>query len=134
MEGKGALITNKETFLLDSYLYYCLNADTLEQIILSFKSTQIPKAKRLNSRLLAKLKNEYPLYAIKLNISSILERKDTNSWYGYKLGELTWVGSEQYDAAKNFRDLIARGIASHNIQDDFSSESSSNESIGDPKI
>ena len=139
VEGKGALITPNGTFLVESYLYYCLNADTLEQIILSFKSTQIPKARRLNSRLMAKLHDKNgdgyrPLHSIKLNISSILERKDTNSWYGYQLGDLMWVNKKQYEAAKNFRDLIDKGLATHNIQNDFSTESDSNENIGDPKI
>ena len=107
--------TNDE--LIDTRNHYgiLIGEDGSEkQIILSLTSTQIKKSKQMMSLLSgAKIKGQTPpTWMNKVRITTVPESNDHGNWFGVKITAEGFITSKaQYDAGKNFHDLVSSGSA-----------------------
>lgn len=103
-EGKQVRVKPRATTFYD-YLVWVLGPnDRRELMTMSLKSTQLKKAKDLNT-LLAGYK--MPSFAFVFEVSLVPERGKGNSWYGWKFNPAGYVTEEQYNDAGKLYDKMS---------------------------
>jgi len=101
--------------LVDTRNHYglCRLADgRLEPVLITMSSTQGKKSKRWMS-LMAGLKIgtfQAPMFSHAYNLTTVPEKNEHGSWFGWKIGSpIPLTSEDEYRAAKSFREQIASG-------------------------
>jgi hypothetical protein len=94
-----------------------LEKQEMEPILLSFSKTQIKKMKQWNALIRyfmdKKTNRQLPEFAGVYKITTVTEKNSKGEWYNYEIKQMGKtlgipnIGQKVYDAAKNFRDMIA---------------------------
>lgn len=129
-EGTGKDMLPNGNELQDTRSFYVMLIDPATGIpkpcLISMVSTQTKKSKTWLSQMDG-LKIETkdgiktaPIFSSSYKITTAIEQKDDNKWYGFIIERESWVSQEIYMAAKVFRDSIMTGdvIVKHTADDE----------------
>jgi hypothetical protein len=117
-KGKFTL-SNGNLVVETAYHFVLLVADdgSYEQAVISMASTQLKKSRRLMSQLMSlKLKRgdqtlDAPMFSHTFDVKTVMETKDTNSWFGWDFTRPTMITSpDLYKAAKKFHEVVKDGL------------------------
>jgi len=119
-EKKRAVMPNGNQ-IVDTRNHYVLvkTKNGWQPIILSFTSTQLKKSRKwmtsMNQIQVERTDGSTytpPMFAHHYKMTTVKEKNDQGSWFGYKIERLGFVESpEVYEAAKAFREVIKSGEA-----------------------
>jgi hypothetical protein len=100
--------------------HYCLfvkEDGTFERVVLSLVSTQLKRSKRWNSQMMSLMidingkKVRPPMFSHIYPATTILETKDSNSWYGWNFGAPKLITDPGlYKVAKQFHEEVIKGL------------------------
>lgn len=102
--------------LFYDYLVYVVNGAKLELMTMSLKSTQLRKARDLNTILAG---GKIPSFSYLFNATAVPEKRGSHSFYGWLIQPAGYVSEEQYnEASKTFDKLTGVNIAVETVDDD----------------
>ncbi len=106
VDGKAVRLKPKATLFYDYLLMVISNGpdgERHEMMTGSLKSTQLKKAKDLNTILLG---SKLPSFAYQFTVTSVPEHKGGNSWYGWRWEPAGFVDEAVYNEASNLYDRM----------------------------
>jgi len=118
-DERGRFVTDRGTYMADTRYFFCVMAETMEPVVVSFTSTQLKKARNWMTRMQAikatgkdGARFQMPMYSHVYRLTSVPEQNDQGSWRGYKieaLGTVEDAGVAQ--AARDAREMFRTAAA-----------------------
>ena len=117
---KGKLVLANGHNIVETAYHFVIviySDGSFEQAVISMASTQLKKSRRLMSQLMALKLNingqkvDAPMFSHTFRVKTVMEQKDTNSWFGWDFSEPTLISNlELYKAAKKFHEVVKDGL------------------------
>lgn len=118
-EKNNFILANGNCIVATAYHFVLIrkNDGMLERAVISMSKSQLKKSRRWLSQMMnlqIKLASgkaiNPPMFSHSYEIGSVLEQRDTNSWYGFAIGSpLILESADVYSLAKKFHDDVTAG-------------------------
>lgn len=103
--------------LKDHRNHFVVFAKTMIPALISMTSSQIKRSKKWMSQMQAlkvEIKKQIitpPMFYSRFHLTTVIETKDTNKWYGWKIERTAEATTPEYVAARDFKAAIETGVA-----------------------